>query len=167
MLSLSELPLSEGEPGSQINIQGWVKERDNLLATVESLKRLITQMQIQREAQVQRKRKGLHKFVENVSLWSQKGLDLIFPLWCNKKKSLTPCVYFLQTSGSEDWRAELLDAVRQVFVKERSVLKSALYSQLDLLDTSDAIIHLNQLESRLAEQVRIRSVIRHFLIILY
>lgn len=65
-------------------------------------------------------------------------------------------------SGSEDWRAELLDAVRQVFVKERSVLKSALYSQLDLLDTSDAIIHLNQLESRLAEQVRVRSVVRHF-----
>lgn len=79
MLSLSELPLSEGEPGSQINIQGWVKERDDLLATVESLKRLITQMQTQRETQVQRKREGLHKFVENVSLWSQKG-DLIFPL---------------------------------------------------------------------------------------
>lgn len=55
VLSLSELPLSEGEPGSQINIQGWVKERDNLLATVESLKRLITQMQTQRETQVQRK----------------------------------------------------------------------------------------------------------------
>lgn len=79
MLSLSELPVSEGEPGGQINIQGWVKERDDLLATVESLKRLITQMQTQRERQVQRKRKGLHKFVENVSLWSQKG-DLIFPL---------------------------------------------------------------------------------------
>lgn len=79
MLSLSELPLSEGKTGSQIDIQGWVKERDDLLATVESLKRLITQMQTQRETQVQRKRKGLHKFVENVSLWSQKG-DLIFPL---------------------------------------------------------------------------------------
>lgn len=62
--------------------------------------------------------------------------------------------HLLQTSGSEDWRAELLDAVRQVFMRERSVLKSALYSQLDLLDTSDAIIHLNQLERRLAEQVR-------------
>lgn len=56
-------------------------------------------------------------------------------------------------SGSVDWRGELLDAVRQVFMKERSVLKNALYSQLDLLDTSDAIIHLNQLERRLAEQV--------------
>lgn len=56
VLSLSELPLSEGEPGSQINIQGWVKERDDLLATVESLKRLITQMQTQRETQVQRKK---------------------------------------------------------------------------------------------------------------
>lgn len=53
-----------------------------------------------------------------------------------------------------DWRGQLLDAVRQVFMRERSVLKSALYSQLDLLDTSDAIIHLNQLERRLAEQVR-------------
>lgn len=56
-------------------------------------------------------------------------------------------------SGSVDWRGELLDAVRQVFIKERNVLKNALYSQLDLLDTSDAIIHLNQLERRLAEQV--------------
>lgn len=61
------------------------------------------------------------------------------------------CVYdLLQT----DWRAELLDAVRQVFMRERSVLKSALYSHLDLLDTSDAVIHLNQLERRLSEQVR-------------
>lgn len=63
----------------------------------------------------------------------------------------------LQTSGSVDWRAELLDAVRQVFLRERSVLKNALYSQLDLLDTSDAIIHLNQLERRLAEQVSYNS----------
>ncbi|XP_068567205.1 A-kinase anchor protein 9 isoform X2 [Cebidichthys violaceus] len=107
VLSLSELPLTEGEPGGQFNVPGWLKERDALLATVESLKGLITQMQTHRET---------------------------------------------QTSGGVDWRAELLDAVRQVFVRERSVLKSALYSQLDLLDTSDAIIHLNQLERRLAEQ---------------
>lgn len=59
----------------------------------------------------------------------------------------------LQTSGTEDWRAQLLDAVRRVFLSERNVLKSALYRQLDALDTSDAIIHLNQLERRLAEQV--------------
>ncbi|KAM9838219.1 A-kinase anchor protein 9 [Aulostomus maculatus] len=108
VLSLSELPLSEGEPpSSQFNIPGWVKERDTLLATVESLKGLITQMQTHRTT---------------------------------------------QASGSEDWRAQLLEAVRQVFVRERSVLKNALYSQLDLLDTSDAIIHLNQLERRLVDQ---------------
>lgn len=59
----------------------------------------------------------------------------------------------LQTSASENWRAQLLDAVRRVFSSERNVLKSALYRQLDALDTSDAIIHLNQLERRLAEQV--------------
>ncbi|XP_060916005.1 A-kinase anchor protein 9 isoform X1 [Labrus mixtus] len=107
VLSLSEIPLSESEPGSQFNIQGWVKERDALLATVESLKGLITQMQTHRET---------------------------------------------QTSGGVDWRGQVLDAVQQVFMRERSVLKSALYSQLDLLDTTDAIIHLNQLEHRLAEQ---------------
>uniref|UniRef100_A0A3Q1FNT2 Pericentrin/AKAP-450 centrosomal targeting domain-containing protein n=1 Tax=Acanthochromis polyacanthus TaxID=80966 RepID=A0A3Q1FNT2_9TELE len=107
VLSLSELPLSEGEPSGQFNVQGWMKERDALLATVESLKSLISQMQTHRET---------------------------------------------QTPGGVDWRGELLDAVCQVFAKERSVLKRALYSQLDLLDTSDAIIHLNQLEQRLAEQ---------------
>lgn len=73
--------------------------------------------------------------------------------------SLCLCLYLcisdlLQTSGGVDWRGDLLDAVRQVFMRERSVLKSALYSQLDLLETSDAIIHLNQLEHKLAEQVR-------------
>ena len=62
-------------------------------------------------------------------------------------------MFCLQTSGGADWRAELLEAVQQVFVRERSVLKSALYARLDLLDTSDAIVHLNQLERRLAEQV--------------
>ncbi|XP_061753520.1 A-kinase anchor protein 9 isoform X2 [Nerophis ophidion] len=103
VLSLTELPFSEGEPSSHFNLQAWVKERDTLSATVDSLKGLIAHMQT-------------------------------------------------ETSTAEDWCGELLDAVRQVFVKERSVLKSALYSQLDLLDTSDAIIHLNQLECRLAEQ---------------
>lgn len=107
VLSLSELPLPEGESSSQFNIQGWLKERDALLSTVESLKGLITQMQRHRES---------------------------------------------QTSGSVDWRGELLDAVQQVFLYERSVLRNTLYSQLDLLDTSDAIIHLNHLEQRLAEQ---------------
>uniref|UniRef100_A0A3Q2XGB4 A kinase (PRKA) anchor protein 9 n=1 Tax=Haplochromis burtoni TaxID=8153 RepID=A0A3Q2XGB4_HAPBU len=106
VLSLSELPLSESEPGDRFNVQGWVKERDALLDTIESLKNFISQMQTHRESQM---------------------------------------------SGSVDWRGELLDAVRQVFIKERNVLKNALYSQLDLLDTSDAIIHLNQLERRLAE----------------
>uniref|UniRef100_A0A3Q3CDE7 A kinase (PRKA) anchor protein 9 n=1 Tax=Haplochromis burtoni TaxID=8153 RepID=A0A3Q3CDE7_HAPBU len=109
VLSLSELPLSESEPGDRFNVQGWVKERDALLDTIESLKNFISQMQTHRESQM---------------------------------------------SGSVDWRGELLDAVRQVFIKERNVLKNALYSQLDLLDTSDAIIHLNQLERRLAEQHR-------------
>lgn len=42
MLSLSELPVSEGESAS---VQGWLKERDDLLTTVESLKGLITQIQ--------------------------------------------------------------------------------------------------------------------------
>ncbi|KAM9386311.1 A-kinase anchor protein 9 isoform 2-T2 [Pholidichthys leucotaenia] len=107
VLSLSELPLSEGEPGGQFNVQGWMKERDALLATVESLKGLITQMQTHKKTQM---------------------------------------------AGGVDWRGQLLDAVQQVFVRERSVLKNALYSQLDLLDTSDAVIHLNQLECRLAEQ---------------
>lgn len=46
MLSLSELPVSEGESGQ---VQGWVKEREDLLTTVESLRGLITQMQIKVE----------------------------------------------------------------------------------------------------------------------
>ncbi|XP_016533406.1 A-kinase anchor protein 9 isoform X7 [Poecilia formosa] len=108
VLSLSELPLPEGEPGGQFSTDGWAKERDALLATVQSLKGLITQMQTLSQSQ-------------------------------------TSC-------GIADWRAQLLDAVRQVFMRERSVLKSALYSQLDRLDTSDAIVHLNQLERLLAEQ---------------
>ncbi|XP_075995305.1 A-kinase anchor protein 9 [Genypterus blacodes] len=107
VLSLSELPDSGGEPGGQFHVPGWAKEREALLANVESLKNLISQMQIHRET---------------------------------------------QTSGTGDWRGALLDAVRLVFVKERSVLKSALYSQLEVMDTSDAIVHLNQLEHRLAEQ---------------
>uniref|UniRef100_A0A8C4Z5L0 Pericentrin/AKAP-450 centrosomal targeting domain-containing protein n=1 Tax=Gadus morhua TaxID=8049 RepID=A0A8C4Z5L0_GADMO len=57
-----------------------------------------------------------------------------------------------QTPGGADWRGELLGAVQQVLMGERGVLKSALYSQLDQLDSSDAIVHLNQLEQRLAQQ---------------
>ncbi|XP_029587839.1 A-kinase anchor protein 9 isoform X2 [Salmo trutta] len=111
VLSLSALPIPEGEadPASLFHhSQGWPNEREALLATVESLKALITQIQT------------------------------------HSRETQTP--------GSADWRGELLGAVQQVFVRERSVLKSAAYARLDLLDTSDAIIHLNQLEHRLAEQ---------------
>nr|XP_046181660.1 A-kinase anchor protein 9-like [Oncorhynchus gorbuscha] len=111
VLSLSSLPIPEGEadPASLFDhSQGWPNEREALLATVESLKALITQIQ------------------------------------AHSRETQTP--------GSADWRGELLGAVQQVFVRERSVLKSATYARLDLLDTSDAIIHLNQLEHRLAEQ---------------
>lgn len=136
MLSLSELPLSEGESG---NIQGWLKERDDLLTTVESLKRLITHMQI--------------KVEENL----RRHCTTITVFWA----FLFTCVpfVFLQTSGNEDWRAKLLDAVRRVFLSERNVLKSALYRQLGALDTSDALIHLNQLEQRLVEQVSVETSI--------
>ncbi|RVE67246.1 hypothetical protein OJAV_G00115680 [Oryzias javanicus] len=103
VLSLSELPLSEGEPGRHGPAPGWLKERDALLATLESLKAVIAQMQT-------------------------------------------------QTACGADWRADLLDAVRQVFMRERSVLKNAGVNQLGLLDTNDAVVHLNQLELRLAEQ---------------
>ncbi|XP_045081973.1 A-kinase anchor protein 9 isoform X2 [Coregonus clupeaformis] len=111
VLSLSALPIPEGEadPASLFHhAQGWPKEREALLATVESLKALITQIQT------------------------------------HSRETQTP--------GSADWRGELLGAVQQVFVRERSVLKSALYARLDQLDTSDAIIHLNQQEHWLAEQ---------------
>uniref|UniRef100_A0A4W5LB47 Uncharacterized protein n=1 Tax=Hucho hucho TaxID=62062 RepID=A0A4W5LB47_9TELE len=111
VLSLSELPIPEGEadPASLLyHAQGWPKERGALLATVESLKALIAQMQT------------------------------------HSRETQTP--------GIVDWRGELLGAVQQVFVRERSVLKSTLYAHLDQLDTSDAIIHLNHLEHRLAEQ---------------
>lgn len=54
VLSLSELPVSEGEPGGRFNVQGWMKERDALLDTVESLKHIISQMQTHREPQVKK-----------------------------------------------------------------------------------------------------------------
>lgn len=54
VLSLSELPLSESEPGNRFNVQGWVKERDALLDTIESLKNFISQMQTHRESQVKK-----------------------------------------------------------------------------------------------------------------
>ncbi|XP_041932184.1 A-kinase anchor protein 9 isoform X3 [Alosa sapidissima] len=112
VLSLSELPCDMAGEGTGLAphllpLQGWTKEREALLATVESLKTLIAKLQM------------------------HKGT---------------------QTEGASDWRGELLSAVQQVFRRERDVLKSALYSQLEMLDTSDAVIHLNQLEHRLREQ---------------
>uniref|UniRef100_A0A3P9HNG5 A kinase (PRKA) anchor protein 9 n=1 Tax=Oryzias latipes TaxID=8090 RepID=A0A3P9HNG5_ORYLA len=104
VLSLSELPLSEGQAARHGGVPGWQKERDAVLATLESFKAVVA-----------------------------------------------------QTAGGADWRADLLDAVRQVFERERSVLKSAWFSQLGLLDTSDAVVHLNQLELRLDEQVTRRT----------
>ncbi|MBN3298083.1 AKAP9 protein, partial [Amia calva] len=103
VLSLSELPVAEaGDPAGGELLGGWLKEREALLDTIESLKVLITKMQAHRD--------------------------------------------------SGDWQGELLHAVRQVFVKERVVLRSVIRTHLEQLDTSDTIVLLNQLERRLAEQ---------------
>ncbi|XP_076862757.1 A-kinase anchor protein 9 isoform X3 [Brachyhypopomus gauderio] len=60
------------------------------------------------------------------------------------------------TQASADWRAELLGAVQQVFMRERTLLKTTLnttlISHMDLLETSDTVIHLNQLQKLLTEQ---------------
>ncbi|KAG7273577.1 hypothetical protein CRUP_019823, partial [Coryphaenoides rupestris] len=91
------------------------------------------------------------------------------PGWPRERQALLEAVQSLKTlvsqmqtdrgtqtpgggGGGADWRGDLLAAVQQVLMGERGVLKSALYSQLDELHTSDAILHLNQLEHRLAQQ---------------
>ncbi|XP_041101397.1 A-kinase anchor protein 9-like isoform X8 [Polyodon spathula] len=115
VLSLSEVPCIEGEIGtSEQYSESWQKERQALLAMVESLKVLITNVQV----------------------------------YSDTEKSLN----FASAEGVADWRGELLQAVQQVFLKERSVLKSELETHMATLETSDIVVHLNQLENRLREQ---------------
>ncbi|XP_066525977.1 A-kinase anchor protein 9 isoform X2 [Hoplias malabaricus] len=110
VLSLSEISVPEAEHSSeQLPLEVWRREKEALLDNVESLKTLITQLQMHSQSQSE-----------------------------------------TQTAG--DWRADLLRAVQQVFLRERQVLKITLLTQLDLLDTRDSIIHLNQLERVLTEQ---------------
>ncbi|XP_035286538.1 LOW QUALITY PROTEIN: A-kinase anchor protein 9 [Anguilla anguilla] len=122
VLSLSELPGPEAEAeaeggrgeaaAAQLKQQGWLRERASLLASVESLKALISTMQIHGESQARDPSGG----------------------------------------AGEDWRAELLEAVRRAFAAERGALTSSAHSRLERLDTSDAVVCLNQLERELAEQ---------------
>ncbi|XP_014446039.1 A-kinase anchor protein 9 isoform X3 [Tupaia chinensis] len=51
-----------------------------------------------------------------------------------------------------DWRGDLLLALQQVFLKERSVLLAAFQTELTALGTRDAVGLLNCLEQRLQEQ---------------
>uniref|UniRef100_A0A8C9DL03 A-kinase anchoring protein 9 n=1 Tax=Prolemur simus TaxID=1328070 RepID=A0A8C9DL03_PROSS len=51
-----------------------------------------------------------------------------------------------------DWRGELLLALQQVFLKERSVLLAAFQTELTALGTGDAVGLLNCLEQRIQEQ---------------
>ncbi|KAM5203528.1 A-kinase anchor protein 9 isoform 5-T5 [Hipposideros larvatus] len=51
-----------------------------------------------------------------------------------------------------DWRGELLLALQQVFLKERSVLLAAFQTELTALGTRDAVGLLNCLEQRIQEQ---------------
>ncbi|XP_059252861.1 A-kinase anchor protein 9 isoform X2 [Mustela nigripes] len=53
---------------------------------------------------------------------------------------------------SPDWRGELLLALQQVFLKERSVLLAAFQTELTGLCTKDAVGLLNCLEQRIEEQ---------------
>ncbi|KAG8508411.1 A-kinase anchor protein 9, partial [Galemys pyrenaicus] len=51
-----------------------------------------------------------------------------------------------------DWRGELLLAIQQVFLKERSVLLAVFQTELSALGTRDAAAVLNWLEQRIQEQ---------------
>ncbi|XP_072620351.1 A-kinase anchor protein 9 isoform X9 [Vulpes vulpes] len=51
-----------------------------------------------------------------------------------------------------DWRGELLLALQQVFLKERSVLLAAFQTELTALGTKDAVGLLNCLEQKIQEQ---------------
>lgn len=87
VLSLSELPLSEGEPGRHAAAPGWLKERDGLLATLESLKALIAQMQTQvQEPAVLLSPPSLQTF----------GLNLPFSRCCCRRRAA-------QTGGRICW----------------------------------------------------------------
>lgn len=46
VLSLSELPLSEGQAARHGGVPGWQKERDAVLATLESFKAVVAQAQV-------------------------------------------------------------------------------------------------------------------------
>ncbi|XP_052388859.1 A-kinase anchor protein 9 isoform X4 [Carassius gibelio] len=56
-----------------------------------------------------------------------------------------------ETQVDEDWRAELLCAVQQVFVQERDVLKSLSHSPLERLDMADAVLHQDTRHRELME----------------
>ncbi|KAK1788985.1 hypothetical protein P4O66_015880 [Electrophorus voltai] len=134
VLSLSELPVPEGgQSGAQLPLQAWRKEREALLDTVESLKELLTQLQTCHHTQT-------HTQARASALYRKKH---------NPNTTLTPAHIL---TAAADWRAELLCAVQQVFMRERNVFKTALISHVDLLDNSDAVTHLNQLQRLLNDQ---------------
>ncbi|MGH0156254.1 UNVERIFIED_CONTAM: hypothetical protein FKN15_061979 [Acipenser sinensis] len=104
VLSLSEVPCIEGEIGtSEHYSESWQKERQALLATVESLKVLITNMQV----------------------------------YSDTETSLN----FASAEGVADWRGELLQAIQQVFLKERSVLKIG-HQDYTLQDNQASVVEL-------------------------
>ncbi|XP_035391455.1 A-kinase anchor protein 9 isoform X3 [Electrophorus electricus] len=97
----------------------------------------------------------------------QSGAQLPLQAWRKEREALLDTVESLKelltqlqtchhtqthTQAAADWRAELLCAVQQVFMRERNVFKTALISHVDLLDNSDAVTHLNQLQRLLNDQ---------------
>ncbi|KAJ3609746.1 hypothetical protein NHX12_024257 [Muraenolepis orangiensis] len=69
--------------------------------------------------------------------------------WPRERQALLDSVQSLKTLVTQ---MQTLRETQRVLTGERGVLKSALYGTLDLLDTSDAILHLNRLEQRLEQQ---------------
>ncbi|XP_056596754.1 A-kinase anchor protein 9 isoform X3 [Triplophysa dalaica] len=79
----------------------------------------------------------------------------------NSIQSLIDVISQIQrhTQVDGDWRADLLSAIQQVFVRERDVLKNFLHSHVERLDSTDVVIHLNQMLREITEQdVRHRDV---------
>ncbi|EPY86151.1 A-kinase anchor protein 9 isoform 2-like protein [Camelus ferus] len=78
---------------------------------------------------------------------------------CGALKSVIQCLRSKEVYDSSqshesfsDWRGELLLALQQVFLKERSVLLATFQTELTALGTRDAVELLNCLEQRIQEQ---------------
>ncbi|XP_064410849.1 A-kinase anchor protein 9 [Latimeria chalumnae] len=145
VLSLSELPYIEGQSESAVQYsEAWLQERQALLDTIQSLKDLITKMEVYKETQVSSSSSTLEKVPD----WRGELFQAIQQVFMNEGDALMAALHTQLSTLSANDAVILLNRLEQQ-LQEQHVYQRASMDRLHSVDRKSLMSEIQELQARL------------------